>query len=127
MDLGSAITVDLVDLEGVHQGGLIIPGLEALGKALPFDLESAEGESDQTLDLPWAQRTEEAVSRGRWHLLRGFIDSVLDAAAQRLTGEIQLILTGGDAEGVFSLLSKPGVLDLELVRKGLERMALDEH
>ena len=35
IDVGTAMTFDVVDSEGFHQGGLIMPGLQALRASFP--------------------------------------------------------------------------------------------
>ena len=124
VDLGSAITADFVDFEGAHKGGLIVPGLQALSQALPFEVEGEESKIIQSHDVPWADRTHEALALGRFHLVHGFIEGILAAAEKEIKADLELILTGGDAPYVFPSLSRSAFLDLDLIRKGLERVAL---
>ena len=103
IDIGSCITYDLLDQNGIHQGGAISPGFSMRFKSM----------SDYSGKLPLLQpkkegndlvgtSTEAAMHSGVYHgifcELQGII-SIYQSKHKHLT----VILTGGDAQ----MLSKP--------------------
>lgn len=113
-DCGTAITVDLIDADGRHQGGLISPGLtlmkESLGlgtEALPFS------ETKHVFGL--ADYTEAAIYSGTLMAAIGLIEHVL----AKQPADMRLILTGGDAELIAGQLDAASIIDPDLVLRGL--------
>lgn len=114
VDCGTAITVDLIDANGRHQGGLISPGLtlmkESLGQgteALPF--------SETKHAFALANYTEAAIYSGTLAAAIGLIEHVL--ATHPVT--MRLILTGGDAELIAGHLDVASTVESDLVLRGL--------
>lgn len=120
VDLGSAITYDIVDAEGRYLGGNIAPGVQArfrslheVAPALPL----VEAESDLPL---FGYSTETAIRAG---VLRGIAAEITGYAA--IAGERTLtLLTGGDA--CFFQAITAGLPDIEirhnLIHHGLKRL-----
>jgi len=114
VDCGTAITVDLINADGRHQGGLISPGLtlmkESLGQgtaALPY--------SETKHEFALANYTEAAIYSGTLIAAIGLIEHVL---AKQVSG-MKLILTGGDAELIAGQLNAVSTVDPDLVLRGL--------
>jgi type III pantothenate kinase len=119
VDCGTAITVDLINADGHHQGGLISPGLammkQALGQgteALPFN--NAEPVGSNPINLSLANDTEAAIDSGTLMAAVGLIEHVLVNYEIR-----QLIFTGGDAELISRQLKVKSIVDPDLVLRGL--------
>jgi type III pantothenate kinase len=115
VDCGTAITVDLIDANGKHQGGLISPGLmlmkQSLGQgteALPFS------RTDHAFGI--ANYTEAAIYSGTLMAAIGLIEHVL---AKQSSADIRLILTGGDAKFIAEHLNVASIVDPDLVLRGL--------
>lgn len=122
IDLGTAVTSDLVDSAGRHMGGYIAPGMSLMRSQLRthtrrirYDDEAAR-EALQNL-LP-GQETSEAVERGCVLMLRGFVREQHALATQLLGDDCAVYLTGGDAELVKDELPRAVVLP-DLVFLGL--------
>jgi len=108
IDAGTAITVDLMDAEGRHLGGLIMPGLEMMRGAL---LQGTAGvhQTDGNITV-FANNTADAVSSGTLHMLRAAIIDICSSAAQALGTNMRIIITGGMSE---QLLSLPGIPQMQ--------------
>ncbi|MFZ2169656.1 MAG: type III pantothenate kinase [Methylococcaceae bacterium] len=118
VDCGTAITVDLMDAEGNHQGGLISPGLTLMRKSLGEGTEALQfHETDHVVGL--ANFTEAAIYSGTLSAAAGLIEHVLS----RQTDTLHLILTGGDAGLIAPQLKGKLVIDTELVLRGLAIVA----
>ncbi len=114
VDCGTAITVDVLDTDGKHQGGLICAGLTLMKTALAFN----------TADLPLANsphnvglaiETETAIYNGTLFAACGLIERVMS----ELPANTALFLTGGDAPIIAAHTRKPFTLETDLVLQGL--------
>jgi len=104
VDCGSAITVDMVDADGLHQGGYIAPGLAMQRKALLNSTGQIRIEHDvEKTQLGWGRNTEEAVSFGVLQMAVGFIDAIV-GRLQAAGEPVALFLTGGDASVLRPML-----------------------
>lgn len=123
LDLGTAVTADLVSSDGVHLGGFICPGLPLMRNQLNthtrrirYDRESAE-EALHALAEP-GRSTAEAVERGCVSMLRGFVAGQLAQARERFPEGVEVFLTGGDADFVRDVVPGAQVVP-DLVFVGL--------
>ena len=117
---GTAMTIDAVDVSGAHLGGLIVPGLATMKASLLAGTAGIRdaGDTDGVPEL-FAADTGAAVNGGVTHALAALVERAADELARRAGGEPQLVLTGGDAARVRSLISRPGIVDPDLVLRGL--------
>jgi len=87
VDAGTAVTVDVVDADGVFLGGFIAPGpatgLDGLVRAAPA-LPSLAG---TPVDIAPGVETEGALSAGAWGLVVGGVDRLVEACFARLDQE----------------------------------------
>ena len=119
LDVGTAVTVDLMDAGGVHRGGRIMPGLNMMRNSL---LQNTVGINDINGDCPgFAINTADAVTSGTLHMLQAALLEACEAAKKRLGKEMRVILTGGLSEKMLPLLDKVDGVHLEphLVLYGL--------
>ncbi len=114
VDCGTAITVDLLAAQGIHQGGFISPGLGLMRQALAQGTDALPF-TDTRHALQPADSTEAAIYSGTLLTAVGLIEHVLIKQPET----IQLILTGGDAELIAEQLATPLVTDADLVLRGL--------
>lgn len=114
VDCGTAITLDALQADGKHLGGLIAPGLTMMKKALVSDTADLTFTA-QPYQIQLATETGTAIANG---VLRAAV-GMIEHAMQSFSSEHRLILTGGDAEIVAAWLSIPVIIDKELVFKGL--------
>lgn len=104
VDIGTAVTVDSVDDEGIFRGGAIFPGLRLQSQAL----------SDYTAQLPrvspdspgcvLGQNTTEAIQSGLHYGLVGAIRNIIETIATDAQRWAQVVVTGGDAERLMDQL-----------------------
>jgi type III pantothenate kinase len=103
VDAGTALTIDFVAADGNHLGGLILPGLGLMWRALTSetgDLQRFAGaveEAGLIEVLTPARDTAAAIRGGSLSALVGLIRSSTESLRERC-GEATLVLTGGDAE-----------------------------
>ena len=107
VDVGSAITVDLVSPDGAFQGGAILPGIEMSARAMHSftDLLPRIGMSELTTPPPaLGTSTEPAMRSGLFWGAVGAIRQLVERLPDGLPGEPQVFLTGGAGSAVAELL-----------------------
>jgi len=114
VDCGTAITVDLIDADGKHQGGLISPGLTLMKKSLAVGTAALQFH-ETNYDFGPANFTEAATYSGTLAAAVGLIEHVLTKQSNAMS----LILTGGDADIIARQLGVKPVVDPDLVLRGL--------
>jgi len=121
---GTAITADVIDADGKHLGGFILPGLNMAQDALnagTHDIKTHNSlQSVSSLDL--ATDTGTAISHGAMYAAAAFIDKLCADMEQTLSITIELIITGGDAELVLPLITRRAKHQPQLVMQGLVRL-----
>jgi type III pantothenate kinase len=111
---GTAITIDIVDDNGKHQGGLIAPGLRLMQHALAEGTENLDL-TTATHPIGLAANTNAAIYNGTLYAVCGLVERTLNQQPPSMP----LILTGGDAELITQMLTKPAVIRPNLVLHGL--------
>lgn len=114
VDCGTAITVDLIDADGRHQGGLICPGLTLMKKSLGQGTEALPFSRTKHV-FALANYTEAAIYSGTLTAAIGLIEHVLAKQPENT----QLVLTGGDADLIAGQLDIVSIVDPDLVLRGL--------
>jgi type III pantothenate kinase len=124
VDAGTAVTIDVLDDDGQHLGGQILPGFELMSNAL----------AKRTSDLPlvrkrlsglgldiFASNSTAAVSQG----ISGAIAGAVERAERILRQDgydPTIFLTGGDAGNVLNALNDDALHRPNLVLEGLARI-----
>jgi type III pantothenate kinase len=124
VDIGTALTLDVVVANGCHAGGLIVPGpalmrhsllagTQGIESAAALRPEVAEGGSVVGRD------TLSCVERGARLACAGLVDGCLRRLRKSVNGDIALVLTGGDASVLRDQIETPSILRPLLVLEGL--------
>ena len=115
VDIGSAITFDVIDKNGLHLGGLIMPGMKALrGSFKKFTT------SDLSLGLKGlANNTDDAWKQGTYAMMIGAINYQIESFQSNFTDGI-VTACGGVAKEIKKELPKSIELFDNLVLDGLE-------
>jgi type III pantothenate kinase len=119
--IGSAVTVDLLDRDGTHHGGLIAPSPTHMRQALAERFAVLAETSGDVHD--WATDTDDAVASGVVAMAAGLLERCCRQAGERLGHTPTVLLTGGGAEAVAAALPFAVALVPELVLDGLARFA----
>lgn len=115
---GSALTLDIVDEQGQHLGGMIMPGLSLMRLVLSKGTANLNNCSEHYMP-GLANDTEAAIYNGCLSAIRGFIEHGLAQYHQPAS----VILTGGDADFLANNLNLPAVIEAQLVLQGLALVA----
>jgi len=119
IDAGTALTVDVVDNQGYHLGGLIMPGLNLMQQSL---LSGTAGINDVTQSsLLLADNTADAVSAGCVQLLIAGIRPLIERIESQYDLNLVSVVTGGDAELLVEQAGCGLILEKWLILDGLEQ------
>ncbi|NOT10965.1 MAG: type III pantothenate kinase [Methylococcaceae bacterium] len=118
VDCGTAITIDVMDAEGRHQGGVISPGLSLMKNSLAQGTDALRFDQNH-YPVGLAQSTDAAIHTGTIWSATGLIEHAFNQQEENAT----LILTGGDAELIAEQLVCKPIVDVDLVLRGLAIMS----
>lgn len=118
LDAGTAATFDLLLADGRHLGGLILPGIEMMRNSLLAGTQIPRIESEPVGD-PWTSDTGAAVAAGSVQAIAALAGRLYDRLADQSGTVPRLLLTGGDAERLRSVLDRPFQEIPDLVLRGL--------
>lgn len=122
VDCGSAVTFDVVAVDGEHLGGLIIPGLSMMREVLSEKIQIQTDNQRKSKISPLAGNTQDAISDGTMYTLVAAIDRITGDIEKELGASVTRVITGGDAEKLLPLLSGEYIFKLNLVLEGLALM-----
>lgn len=115
---GTATTIDALAADGRFRGGLILPGLELMQKALARNTAGLPEARGAYRDLP--TNTDDAIVSGTLQATLGAIERMACRLAQT---DFRVILSGGAAEALAPHLDLPLLRVDNLVLEGLARAA----
>jgi type III pantothenate kinase len=127
VSIGTAMTVDLLNDEGRHLGGAIVPGPALMVEALLTQTygirRRAQGGARQRSG-PFGRSTRDAIQEGARYAAAAAIGRLIEEAVPRVHRPPLIVLTGGGVAPVRPLLSYPAVTVPDLVLRGLSVLAL---
>ena len=125
IDMGTATTMSVLDKNGAHIGGCIIPGVKISMDAL----------TDKTALLPGLQldQPKKAIGRNTIDAMRSGImlgaACMLEGMGERMDAELgyktTVIVTGGIAKFIVPMCKTPMIYDKDLIIKGLAALYRD--
>jgi len=122
VDIGTALTLDLVDSQGRHRGGAIVPGPDLMMASLLKDTSGIQRRAAGALAAGrslFARNTRSAIRQGARYTAAAAIDRALEEG-RRLLGETPtLVLTGGAAPTLRRLIRRRHRWVPDLVLRGL--------
>lgn len=124
---GTATTIDILRASGEFRGGVILPGLDLMKRALAENTARLPLADGVFADEP--RNTEDAIETGALHAQAGAIERMharAGAGAGSGAGQVACLLSGGAAARIAAQLALPHELLDHLVLDGLVRIALEE-
>jgi type III pantothenate kinase len=126
MDAGTACTLDAVDAEGYHLGGVIVPGAGLMQASLRKDTSDIDSHVRQSRGADeglFARGTAGAIVSGSVHCLVALAERGV-AELARICGRTPvLLLSGGDAELLAQHCQVTNIVVPDLVLEGLNLIA----
>ena len=121
IDVGSALTLDIIHPDGQHQGGYILPGLKMMQTcllektAIPLSPEAVI----MTSTTRPGNDSGSCIANGTLQAACGLIERTVLQLEHETKEPVQCILTGGDSQYLAATLTVPHVVEPYLVLKGL--------
>lgn len=126
VDAGSAVTIDFVDADGLHIGGLILPGHRLARESL-LARTSIPHDADIEAGARLGRDTPTAVALGSRYAVAGIVERfVVGSQALFPRSEPRVFLGGGDAAALEPLMPLPCERVEHLVLSGLAILAAAE-
>jgi len=136
VNVGTAVTIDLIDGRGVHRGGVIVPGPELMVRSLLSSTAGIErraweprtaardARASRSASRPqrislFARNTRSAIEQGAAYAVAAVIDRAVSEAAWVLHGRPLVLLSGGAAVRVEPLVRSRHVTVRDLVLRGI--------
>lgn len=123
VDCGTAITIDVLDEAGYHQGGLIFPGLNLMQTALLDRTGIKLEETGAGNTLLFARSTADALNGGGLYAVVAAVDRMVADVNSEMKAGLVNIITGGDADTLLPLLSGSYDFCPDLVLDGLVKIS----
>ncbi len=99
-DFGTAVTIDLVDENGVFQGGVICPGFEISAQALKDNTAQLPKVAVHRPSGPYGKNTADAINCGLYYSVIGAMEEIIRRYAEQIGRWPQTIITGSGAETI---------------------------
>ncbi|MCH7808690.1 MAG: type III pantothenate kinase [Planctomycetes bacterium] len=119
VDFGTAVTVDLVNDEGVLLGGAILPGLGLQLQALGEHTAQLPTVRPAVPELPYGRNTTEAMQIGVCRGVAGAVRGLIEGYATALHRWPQVVATGGDLELLGPHIDYVDTLVADLTLRGI--------
>ena len=121
IDLGSAITVDVISAQGSFLGGAILPGIQMSGRALHAFTDRLPhiSPTQGPPPSPVGRSTEEAISSGIYWGTVGALRMLLNELRAEMSDDPMIILTGGNASLVAQALGVEVRCEPHLILAGI--------
>jgi len=123
IDAGTAVTVDVLTAQGLHLGGIIMPGLSLMRQSL--QQKTAAIQQDLTVQnrakpALLGKDTASGIASGSLYAVTGAIEHLLTKLELQTASRLSVIISGGDADAVQAELTIKSQSVPDLVLQGLQ-------
>ena len=119
VDCGTALTIDVVDTSGQHQGGFIVPGNSLMTELLNTGTEQINAQTRAYTKLEPGRNTRDCVSNGASLAAKALIETVFADLRKEYGLASRCIVTGGYAGEIRHLLTADVDYHPNLVLNGM--------
>ena len=117
VDVGTAMTVDVLSDTGEFLGGIIVPGFELMKRALTTNITTLQNQEGEFSDFP--NNTANAIHSGTVHALVGTVKRMSELFSITLGHIPKCIISGGASQQLMSELNMDASVVDNLVLEGL--------
>jgi type III pantothenate kinase len=117
---GTALAVDVLDAEGQHRGGAILPSVAQIERLVLQSTARVRVEHAGTVPATdWGRSTEDGLATGAWLAQAALIDRIAEDAHAQLGVMPRVLLHGGAAGDLIPRLRRTAELAPSLVFEGM--------
>ena len=120
IDAGTACTVDFMDDQGVFKGGVIMPGVSALKQSLEHNAPVLPHVESKLPDLWPGKSTHASIQWGTIGVIKDSLEAQINRYENN-TSNLDVYVTGGDAQLICDLIESDAYLNEKLVFRGMEK------
>jgi len=120
IDAGTATTYDLIAANGQHQGGWILAGVNMLITTVLANTKQVHANDQEKEQLVFGTNTSENVHNAAWAATVGAVELAISQSSHQGVLIDEIILTGGNAHILSSLMTQKNVVIEDLVFIGLQ-------
>jgi len=123
VDVGTAVTVDVMAAQGQHLGGIIMPGLSLMQQSLQQKTSAIQPElnlQEKIKSTLLGRDTAAGIAYGSLYAVTGAIEHLLARVEAQTGNSLSVIISGGDAEVVQAELRIESQHVPDLVLQGME-------
>ena len=126
VDAGTAVTIDVLDDDGQHLGGQILPGFALMASALSNETSDIPAVDTDAWSIPrslelFGNTTAACVTDGAVNAVCGAIERAISVLRSNAYDPV-VVLTGGDASAILHALETEPLHRPNLVLAGLARL-----
>jgi type III pantothenate kinase len=126
VDLGTAITFDVISKQGDYLGGAIVPGIRLSAEALFLKTALLPQIDIKAPKNPIGRTTQESMLSGIFYGYGVLCQGLIDVLAQQIKAKPKVVMTGGHTQLMKKFVSpKIRIIDEDLIFKGLYLLALE--
>ncbi len=118
IDAGTATTVDVLDAQGQHCGGWIMPGVQTMFNSLLSGTKKIIASPNVSASLLFGKDSSNCLNNGSWAMTIGAIKEAILQANSSLALD-KVLITGGNGKQIIDLLAANCQLEPKLVFHGL--------
>ncbi len=118
VDLGTAITFDVISPKGVYLGGAIAPGIGISSRALFSNTNLPNMKNLNDTKFAIGKNTNENLQMGILHGFASMIEGMLNKFKKKLNFKPLIILTGGDAKKISKMINFAHIVNPFLTLEG---------
>lgn len=124
IDLGTAITFDVVSIKGEYLGGIIVPGLRLSAESLFLKTALLPKIAIKAPKAVIGRTTEESMLSGLFYGYGSLCRGLIELISQGFKSKPRVVMTGGHTQLMKKFIStKIRIIDENLVHKGLAFLA----
>ncbi|MGB1262860.1 MAG: type III pantothenate kinase [Cognaticolwellia sp.] len=120
IDAGTATTVDILDAQGQHLGGWIMPGVQTLFDSIVTRTQKISAQPNAIAALSFGDNSSMCVNHGSWAMTIGAVKEAILQVNTLLTLD-KILLTGGNGKQIANFIGENCQLEPRLVFQGLSR------
>ena len=127
IDMGSALTFEIIGKDGSFEGGMILPGIDLSSRSLGSNTSQLPKIEKKKIDFLIGKNTIECISSGIINGLSSICDSFIEKIEKELNTKMKVILTGGDASLIGEKMEREHKIVENTVLRGAKIIYSDEN
>ncbi len=122
IDLGTAVTFDVINEKGEYEGGLIFLGIEKTKDCLFSKTAKLPMTNFKKPEHIIGKTTEESIQSGLYYGFKSMLEGIVSQIYNSFESEPNIVLTGGNANIFYKDLNFKCVIEPDLTMKGIQNI-----